>query len=212
MSLSRAAAETLSHLRDPADLQWYVVPLLVIAVYVYAVEVERRNWNAVFAGLAFFGMDWLNEIANALVLHFTQRAPLWAVPGRSAYVILVGLNAEICFFFAIGGVILAKMLPADPDARILGLPNRLFVAVVNSAFCTFVEVLLNGADLLVWEYRYWSTPHVWSIFLGGYLHFHLVAFWVHDMAGVRRKAAVVAAIWAPAIASLLVFGVWLRWI
>lgn len=212
MSLTPAAAETLRHLRDPADLQWYVIPLLAIAVYTYAVEVERRNFRAVFAGLALWGMDWLNEIANALVLHFTQRAPLWAVPGKSAYVILVGLNAEICFLFAVMGVALVKLLPADPDARILGVRSRLFVAVASSAFCTFVEVLLNRADMLIWEYRFWSAPHFWAIFLGGYLHFHLVAFYVHDLPDARRQAAVVAAIWAPAVASLAVFGAWLRWI
>jgi hypothetical protein len=38
-------------------------------VYVYANDIERRNWNLVFAGLAFWGMDWLNEIWNGLVFH-----------------------------------------------------------------------------------------------------------------------------------------------
>jgi hypothetical protein len=157
-------------------------------------------------------MDWLNEIANALVLHFTARAPLWVVPGPTAYLVLVGLNAEIVFLFAIAGVALAKMLPADPDARILGVPSRLFVAVTSSAFCTFVEVLLNRAGLLIWEYRYWSWPHVWSVFLLGYLHFHLVAFRVHDLPCPRRQALAVGMIWAIAAAGALVFGVGLRWI
>ncbi len=32
---------------------------------------------------------------------------------RLAYVILIGLNIEICFMFAISGIVWAKMLPAD---------------------------------------------------------------------------------------------------
>ncbi|HEY0846730.1 MAG TPA: hypothetical protein VGE12_15265 [Noviherbaspirillum sp.] len=57
--------------------QWYVVPLLVLVLYVYGVEVERRNWRLVFAGLGFWGMDWINEIINSAVMHFTQYAPIW---------------------------------------------------------------------------------------------------------------------------------------
>jgi hypothetical protein len=72
---------------------------------VYAVEVERANWSAVLAGLAFWLMDWLNEIVNALVLHFHGHAPLWTVTGDSGYVILIGLTIEISLFFAINGVI-----------------------------------------------------------------------------------------------------------
>jgi len=53
-----SAALALSMLRDPQTFQWYVVPLFALVVYVYANEIERRNWDLVFAGLAFWGMDW----------------------------------------------------------------------------------------------------------------------------------------------------------
>ncbi|GHE12729.1 hypothetical protein [Streptomyces alanosinicus] len=68
---ARAARELL---RDNGHFAWYVVPLLLIVIYVYAVEAERRIWNVLFAGLALWGMDWFNEIWNALVFHFTGRA------------------------------------------------------------------------------------------------------------------------------------------
>jgi len=58
----------------------HVIPLLLLVLYVYANEIERRNWKVVFAGLALFGMDWFNEIWNALVFHFTQYAPSGAHP------------------------------------------------------------------------------------------------------------------------------------
>ena len=122
--MTDAAQEALRILRDGSQFQWYVIPLFALVIYVYAVEIERKNWNLVLAGLAFWGMDWFNEIWNALVFHFTQYAPVWGAPGDTAYLILIGLNIEICFMFAIAGVAFSKMLPADKNMRILGLPNR----------------------------------------------------------------------------------------
>ena len=52
----------LSRLRDASNFQWYVIPILSFVFYVYTVETEKRNWNIVLAGLAFWGADWLNEI------------------------------------------------------------------------------------------------------------------------------------------------------
>lgn len=40
-------------LRDSSQFKWYTVTLLVLVMYVYAVEVERRRWDIVLAGLAF---------------------------------------------------------------------------------------------------------------------------------------------------------------
>ena len=57
-------------------LQWYVIPLFALVVYVYANEVEKRNWNLVSAGLAFWGTDWFNEIWNSLVQLVTSPRPL----------------------------------------------------------------------------------------------------------------------------------------
>jgi hypothetical protein len=212
VNLTPASQRALENLRDPSHLDWILVPLLATAIYCYCVEIERRNWSLVFAGLAFWGMDWLNEIANGLVLHFSGRSALWTTPGKTSYLILVGLNAEICFMFSIAGIALAKMLPADRTMRVLGIPNRLVFALANSVFCVAVEVVLNRAGLLVWEYRFWSFPHVWLIVVFGYLHFNLVAFWVHDMPSVRQKAAAVGVIYALAIPSFVVLGPVLRWI
>jgi hypothetical protein len=207
-----SALQALAILRDGSQFQWYVIPLFALVVYVYAVEVERRNWNLVFAGLAFWGMDWFNEIWNALVFHFTNYAPVWGAPGKTAYLILIGLNIEICFMFAIAGIGFGKMLPADKKARVLGIPNRLLIAVLGSAFCVFVEVLLNAIGALTWEYGWWNARAPWLIFLIGYLPFFLVSFWVHDMEGVRKKATVVGVIYGVNLVSILVFGVILRWI
>jgi hypothetical protein len=209
---TESAAAALAILRDGNLFQWYLITLFAFVVYVYAVEVERRNWNLVFAGLAFWGMDWFNEIWNALVFHFNNYAPVWGAPGKTAYLILIGLNIEICFMFAVAGVAFGKMLPQDKKLKILGIPNRLFFAIVNAAFCVFVEVILNALNALTWDYSWWSARMPLTIFLGGYFHFFLVSYWVHDMKTVKSKAITVGGIFAVNLLCALIFGVILKWI
>jgi hypothetical protein len=207
-----SAVEALNNLRDGSMFQWYVIPLFAFVVYVYAVEVEKRNWNLLFAGLAFWGMDWFNEIWNSLVFHFTNHAPVWGAPGQTAFLILIGLNIEISFMFAIAGITFGKMLLPDKRTKILGIPNRWFIAISGSAFCVFVEVLLNAIGALTWDYPWWSASAPWLIFLFGYLHFFLVAFWVHDMDSVKKKAITVGVIYAFDILCILIFGTILKWL
>jgi hypothetical protein len=209
---TQAAADALHILRDAGQFQWYVIPLFALVVYVYASEVEKRNWNLVFAGLAFWGMDWFNEIWNGLVFHFTNYAPVWGAPGKTAYLILIGLNIEICFMFAIAGITFSKMLPRDKAQKILGLPNRLAFAIGGSVFCVFVEYLLNAANALTWDYAWWNVRAPWLIFLVGYLPFFLVAFWVFDMKSLRKKAVAVGGILGFDAVCLVLFGGVLKWI
>ena len=210
--MTQSAQEATAILRDGSLFQWYVIPFLALAVYVYAVEIERRNWNVLLGGLAFWGMDWFNETWNSLLFHFTQYAPAWGAPGKTAYLILIGLNIEISFMFAIAGITFCKMLPKDKRLRIFGIPNRLFIAVATAAFCVFVEVLLNLAGALTWDWAWWNVTAPWLIFLFGYLHFFLVAFWVHDMEKVANKLKVVGTIYAVDAVALVLFGPILRWI
>lgn len=210
--MTESASQALAILRDSSLFQWYVIPLLAFAFYVYNVEVEKRNWNLVLAGLAFWGMDWFNEIWNALVMHFTGYAPVWGAPGKTAYLILIGLNIEIMFMFAVAGIVWGKMLLPDKKGKILGLPNRWFVAIAGSAFCVFVEYLLNGVGALTWDYPWWNRSAPWLIFVFGYLTFFVVAFWVHDMKTLKAKLITVGTIWAVVIASLILFIPILHWI
>jgi len=207
-----SAAQAMSILRDPGYFVWYVIPIFVIVIYIYAVEIERRNWNVLFAGLALWGMDWFNEIWNALIFHFTQHAPAWGAPGHTAYLILIGLNIEISLMFAIMGIATAKMLPQDKSMKILGLPNRAVFAVMNAVLAVIVELFLNAAGALTWEYPWWNVRAPWLIFLLGYLPFFVVSFWVHDMKTVKQKALTVGAIYAFDAACLILFAGILKWI
>ena len=209
---TESAQQALNILRDGSLFQWYVIPLFAFVVYVYAVEVERRNWNLFFAGLAFWGMDWFNEIWNSLVFYLTNQAPVWGAPGQTAYLILIGLNIEISFMFAIAGITFGKMLLPDKKTKLLGIPNRLFFAITGAAFCVFVEILLNSIGALTWEYPWWSATAPWLIFLIGYLTFFLVSFWVHDMKTIRSKAITVGVIFGVDILAIIIFGFILNWI
>ena len=102
-------------------------------------------------------MDWPNEIINALVLHFDGHAALWTVTGSSSFVILIGLNIEISLFFAINGVIFAKLLPADRSERILGIPNRWALSIGLSLVSVGVELLLHADGVFHWYYWWWNV-------------------------------------------------------
>lgn len=210
--MTPSAAQAQALLRDASHFQWYVIPLLLIVLYLYAEQVAQRRWAVVLGALAFWLMDWINEIWNGLLFHFTQFAPAWGTPGASAYVILIGLNIEISFMFAVMGLYAVRLLPADPRLRIMGIGNRWFIAVVNSVLCVLVEVWLNHIGALTWDWKYWNAGAPWLIFLLGYLPFYVVAYWVHDLADTRRQLAVVGTLAGIVIAALAVFGGVLGWL
>jgi hypothetical protein len=210
--MTEASRLALENLRDPSLFKWYVIPLLLLVLYVYSNEIERRNWSMVFAGLALWGMDWFNEIINGLILHFSGFSALWTAPADSAFIILVGLNIEICFMFAIMGIVTVKWLPKDKTAKIWGIPNRLFFALINSLLCVFIEVLLNAADALIWEYWFWNVPFLFPIVILGYLTFFVVAFWVYDMEKTSSQIKTLGVIYSVDAVGLILFAGILGWI
>ena len=202
---TESAQAALSHLRNPGDFQWYVIPLLVIVLYIYHDQIGRKNYSVVFAGLALWGMDWFNETWNSLIFHFTGHAPAWAAPGDTAYLILIGLNIEICFMFAILGIVTTVMLPPK-DARVFGIPNRWFFAVFFSTLAVLIEYVLNYVGALTWDYTWWNRSAPWLIFLVGYFPFFVVAYWVHDMQSTKQQAIAVSAILGFDVLCLAAFG------
>ena len=202
--MTEASLRALEGMRDPTALRWYVIPLLAIVFYIYAIELERARksgqWNAIFAGLTVFGMDFVNETINGWILVLSGRSALWTAPGASALKVMVGWNVEIMFMFALAGLVWFHTLREDPKARLLGLPERWFWAVAYSVFCVVVELFLNRAGLLVWEYPFWnrSLGGVWLIFLFGYLHFFVAALLVIGARTLRTKIVAVGAIYGVA--------------
>jgi hypothetical protein len=211
-SATPATREAEHLLRAAGHLQWSTITLLALVAYVYAVEVQRADWSAILAGLTFWLMDWVNEIINALVLHFDGHAPLWAVTGASSFVILIGLTVEITLFFAINGIVFVKLLPADRSMRILGVPNRWAIAIVLSFVSVGVELLLHADGVFHWYYSWWNVASFPVIVVFGYLTFYVATFWVYDMASRQRQLQVVGSLAALALVAGLVFGPLLGWI
>jgi hypothetical protein len=204
--------QALRLVRNPHLFKWYAVPLLAFVVYAYAVEVERRRFDVVAAGLAIWLADWFNEIANALVLHVSDRAALWTTTGPTAYQFMIGLNVEIMFMFALAGIVYAKMLPEDRAVRVLGLPNRLALALSLSLISVAVELFLHAAGTFHWQYWWWNTPFVALIVVFGYLWFYMYAAWVYDAPTARARWIRIGGLAGVDVAMGLVFGVALGWL
>ena len=105
--MTPASIRALQGLRDLSTIKWYIIPLLAIVFYIYTLEIKKAkksgNWNAIFAGVTIFGMDFFNETWNGWVFHLTQRSAFWTTPGETALRTLVGWNIEIMFMFSIAG-------------------------------------------------------------------------------------------------------------
>ena len=123
------------------------------------------------------------------------------------FAVMIGLAIEISLMFLVTGVIFVKMLPPDPKTRILGIPNRWFLATAFSCLCVFVEILLHGTGYFHWAYSFWTTSFPVLIVVFGYLWFFAVAFWVYDMGDDRRRQLrVVGTLAAIDAAALIAFG------
>jgi L-lactate permease len=73
-------------------------------------------------------------------------------------------------------------------------------------------MFLNGADALTWDWPWWNRGAPWLIFLIGYLHFFLVAFWVYDMRSMKNKLRTLGVIYGFDAICLVVFAAILGWI
>ena len=206
-AITDAAREAQQILRDGSTFEWSTVTLLGLVVYVYAVEVERRRWDVILAGLGFWFMDWFNELVNSAIFHASDRAPLWTVTGDTSYLILIGLNIEISLLFLVSGVAFVKTLPPDRSLRILGVPNRWLLVFAFALFCVIVELFLESTGYFTWEYWWWNTPFIPLIVVFGYMTFFAVAAWIYDMGDDHRKQIrVVATLAAVDVALALAFG------
>ncbi len=208
--MSDYSLSALSILRNPQlTLKWYVVPLLLVVMYIYTKEAHEKNWNVILGGIALWGMDLFNEIWNSIVFHATNFAPVWGTPmgiGDTALLILIGYNIEISFMFAMMGIMACLSLPKDPKQKILGINNRVFLAVVYTTLAVVVECFLNYSGLLTWEYPWWSLKCPYLIWLIGYLPFFTMAFVVHDMKKMKNKILALGIIFGVDIVLLVVFG------
>ena len=202
-----ATQQALGMLRSGDPFQWYVIPLLVIVLYIYANEYEKGNYRVIAGGLALYMVHWFVEIVNALVQHFSGHA-LWTVPAGTAFEILVGVGIEISLMFSIAGLVVCKLMPKDPAVKIVGIPNRLFFAVVNAAFASILDIFLVRTPAFVWVYEWWGA---FPVFVTVYIPFFAAACYVHDWQP-RNQKRFVGTLFLLNAAALAVFGGILGWI
>lgn len=205
--LTEPTRQALAVLRPQGTLHWGAVWMLVATMYFYGNEIAARRPRVVAAGLALWAADWINEILNCVVLHATGRAALWTETGGSFYLVLIGLNVESIFLFALYGLIYAKMLPADRHLRVGGLNNRLALALFLAAGSVATEVVLVKLGVFHWYWPVWNIP--WGlpvIFLVGYVWFFLAAAWAHDAPTERAALTRAGALWGIAAGLALVVG------
>jgi hypothetical protein len=216
--MTAATTKALEGLRDLSTMQWYAIPILAIVFYIYTKEMkaarEGGDWNPLFAAVAIFGADFLNESWNGWVLVLTGRSALWTAPGPTALRTTVGWNLEIMFMFALLGFVFYHSLSRKPKAKLLGIPEAWFFALLYTAVCVFVECCLNAAGILVWDYPFWSRSlgGVWSIFIVGYFWFFAWAIFTITRKTTRAKVLVVALPYAAAtILDLVAAGLGWRY-
>jgi hypothetical protein len=206
MRYSPSALEALRILRDPSHFQWYVVPLLGFVVYLYCVEIGKRHWDVVAAGLAGIGIDWAGEIGNALWMRISGYAPLWSEPGPTAYLILIGINIETALMFAVFGLAIAKVLPRERSFR-----NRAVVVLAFALFCVAVETVLNAWGALRWDWWWWG-PSFWSVVVFGHGPAAAFVVWIHDLRSRRAKVAILGGLYLVNAAAMVIFTRVLGWI
>ncbi len=206
MVFSDAALQAYNQLRSLDNFQWYVVPLLVFVIYVYSIEIRKRNWNRVYCGIGLFAGELIWEMTNALICYFSGYSGLWVTPGESAFIIFVGLNIEIAFFFALLPIVVFNCLDAfKRDEKITifgkGIPNRLLIPLILGLACVFVEVLLNQWGALVWDWPFWNWPVIPLIIVAYTLPIYFIT-WVYDHENLRAKKRAVALV---VLLSILLF-------
>jgi hypothetical protein len=202
-----ATQQALNILRSGDTFQWYVIPLLVIVLYIYANEFEKGNYRVIAGGLALYMVHWFVEIVNALIQHFSGHA-LWTVPSGTAFAIMVGVGIEINLMFAIAGIVVCKLLPKDPMLKIMGINNRWAFTVANAGLASILEISLVKTPTFVWVYGWWGA---FPVFVTVYIPFFAAACYVHDWQPLAQKLFI-GSLFAINAIALIVFAGILKWI
>jgi len=187
--------------RSTENFNWTFIFILAVVFYVYWSEIQKKNYEAVFAGLSLYGVHWLYEIGNAVIAKISGY-PLWAVSNESTtFILLIGVSWELSMMFSLAGIISYKMLPADKNKKILGMNCKLFGALSMSLLFALFESFLAGTsnNSFIWVYKWWG---VLPVFITTYVPFFLASNYIPFMEPKKRKRVLIG-IWG-AVAVLLI--------
>jgi len=183
-SLAPAADAAKLAVRSVDNFNWTFITLLAFAALVYVFLLEKKDYRAISAGLALYGVHWLYEIINAVICHFSGYA-LWTVSAKStSYILLIGVCWELSMMFSIAGIVAWKLLPEDKDKKISGINNRLLFAVISALGFSLVEIFLASTPAFIWVYPWWGAL---PVFITTYIPFFLASNFVPDMKPKNRN-------------------------
>ena len=87
--------------RSTENFNWTFIFILAVVFYVYWSEIQKKNWDVVYAGLSLYAVHWLYEIGNAIIAHFFGY-PLWTVSNESTtFILLIGVCWELSFLLLV---------------------------------------------------------------------------------------------------------------
>ena len=211
--MTEATRQALQGIRDISTLKWYVIPLLAIVFYIYTKEMgnarKRNNWDGIYCGLVVFGLDFFNETWNGWLAHFSGYSAAWTTPGETALRVTVGWNIEIIFMFLILGIIYYNTLSENQDKTLFGINEKWLWAGFYTIFCVFIEVILNQADLLIWDYPWWSFSWggIWLILLFCYGIFFFGAAFLLTLKTDRQKITMISIVYAVPIIMTIIASI-----
>ena len=178
--------------RSTDNFNWTFIFILSVVFYVYWSEINKKNTEAVCAGLALYGVHWLYEICNAIIAAIFGY-PLWSVSNQSTtFILLIGVCWELSMMFSLAGSISFKMMPKDRTKRYFarngrkGISCKLVVALEMALLFALFESFLAGTSnhSFIWVYKWWG---VIPVFITTYVPFFLASNYVPDMEPKKRR-------------------------
>ena len=192
--------------RSTENFNWTFIFILAVVFYVYWSEIQKKNWDVIYAGLALYAVHWLYEIANAIICHFAGY-PLWTVSNASTtFILLIGVSWELSMMFSLAGIISYKMLPEDKNSKMFGLPCKLGGALSMALLFALFESFLAGTsnNSFIWVYKWWG---VIPVFITTYIPFFLASNYIPFM---KNRKTIVIGMWAIVailLATLIPLGI-----
>lgn len=198
--------------RWTGNFNWTFIFILAVVFYVYWTEIHNKNWEAVRAGLALYGVHWLYEICNAIIAAIFGY-PLWSVSNDSTtFILLIGVSWELSMMFSLAGIISYKMLPKDRTTHYFsrggdkprkGIDCRLVGALSMALLFALFESFLAGCGdgtKFIWVYKWWG---VIPVFVTTYIPFFLASNYINDFKPKTQKI-MLASLWGLVALLLIV--------
>lgn len=162
--------------RDPKNFDWTFIAIFAFVVILYVGEIKNKNYKVIAAALALYAVHWFYEIMNAIICYGTGYA-LWTVsPESTTFILLIGVSWELSMMFSIAGFT-SKLLPEDPKQKILGIPNRIAMAIGSALLFSVIEIFLAWTPAFIWVYKWWGAI---PVFITTYIPFFLASYLIYD--------------------------------